>query len=37
MGMIKKEQRNTNDQDTSAMETMEGARMFELNQLVVFL
>ncbi len=26
MGKIKKEQRNTNDQDTSAMGTMEGAR-----------
>ena len=26
MGTIKKEQRNTNDQDTSAMGTMEGAR-----------
>jgi hypothetical protein len=37
MGMIKKEQRNTNDQDTSAMGTMEGVRMFDLNQQVVFL
>jgi hypothetical protein len=37
MGMIKKEQRNTNDQDTSAMGTMEGARMFDQNLQVVFL